>query len=395
MLLSQLFYKDNSKIIFKVFGHKVVFTDEDFHTITGLKVEAADYSFIDVRENRLTEWYFSEVNRGLKVENLFHFTEKRSRLSDGTTVKVSIDVEACDEVVVKLAQIYLLEAILLGKFEGRNMSDRSMNIIDNEEKFKVLKVNPSYLLEHSSKIDVSEIVNMVPVKVQDIIRSDQLDKVVEFIGNLNERSKKKYHHGFLNDEDGYRDFYKNGDERNEFRNGSSFSMEKYDKRNEHGNSKRNEARDPVDGDNDPDRDFDQNNQMNKDIDVPICGYSAHCSGNEQGEDVDLDKQDEYGNMEFKHIASSSLVQSVMDIESVHGGQNKEEGTDEGAAAGGDLVEGPSCDEERADCTLVEPTLTDGQKCLKVFPETNEICLPAEIVQNEPKESKPTHKGVKS
>ncbi|OIT05965.1 hypothetical protein A4A49_61625, partial [Nicotiana attenuata] len=113
MLLSQLFYKDNSKIIFKVFGHKVVFTDEDFHTITGLKVEAADYSFIDVRENRLTEWYFSEVNRGLKVENLFHFTEKRSRLSDGTTVKVSIDVEACDEVVVKLAQIYLLEAILL------------------------------------------------------------------------------------------------------------------------------------------------------------------------------------------------------------------------------------------------------------------------------------------
>ncbi|XP_019238300.1 PREDICTED: uncharacterized protein LOC109218387 [Nicotiana attenuata] len=192
MLLSQLFYKDNSKIIFKVFGHKVVFTDEDFHTITGLKVEAADYSFIDVRENRLTEWYFSEVNRGLKVENLFHFTEKRSRLSDGTTVKVSIDVEACDEVVVKLAQIYLLEAILLGKFEGRNMSDRSMNIIDNEEKFKVLKVNPSYLLEHSSKIDVSEIVNMVPVKVQDIIRSDQVNfekKMEKIINNAGKKMK--------------------------------------------------------------------------------------------------------------------------------------------------------------------------------------------------------------
>ncbi|XP_070056579.1 uncharacterized protein [Nicotiana tomentosiformis] len=103
MLLSQLFYKDKIKMIFKGFGHEVVFTDEDFHTITGLKVKAADYNFID------------------------------SRLRDDTTVKVSVDVVVCDEDAVKLAQSYLLEVVLLGKFEGRYMSDRSMKFIDDRE----------------------------------------------------------------------------------------------------------------------------------------------------------------------------------------------------------------------------------------------------------------------
>nr|XP_009613218.1 uncharacterized protein LOC104106382 [Nicotiana tomentosiformis] len=114
MLLSQLFYKDKSKIIFKVFGHDVAFTEEDFHTITGHKIEASDYSFVDVRENRLKEWYFPEVKKEFEVD-------------------VCVDVEVCDEDAVKLAQIYLLEAILLGKFESQNISNRSMKIIDDEE----------------------------------------------------------------------------------------------------------------------------------------------------------------------------------------------------------------------------------------------------------------------
>ncbi|XP_075083508.1 uncharacterized protein LOC142167248 [Nicotiana tabacum] len=229
MLLSQLFYKDKSKMVFKVFGHDVAFTEDDFHTITRLKIETSDYSFVDARVNSLKEWYFSEVKKGLKVETLYKFMQKRSRLRDGTTDDVCVDVEVCDEDVVKLAQIYLLEVILLGKFKGRNISDRSMKIIDGEElcvsfpwgslcfdefidnlshllttesvkkksigripsytalgfpflfklwimkKFKVFKVNPLSLLQHSSKVNISDIVNRVSAKVENIIRADQVN----------------------------------------------------------------------------------------------------------------------------------------------------------------------------------------------------------------------------
>ncbi|XP_070034534.1 uncharacterized protein [Nicotiana tomentosiformis] len=133
MLLSQPFYKDKSKIVFKVFGHDVAFTEDDFHNIIGLKIEASDYSFVDARVNRLKEPYFSEVKKGLKVETLYKFMQKRSRVRDGTSDDVCVDVEVCDEDAVKLAQIYLLEVVLLGKFNGRNISDCSMKIIDGEE----------------------------------------------------------------------------------------------------------------------------------------------------------------------------------------------------------------------------------------------------------------------
>ncbi|XP_019261881.1 PREDICTED: uncharacterized protein LOC109239749 [Nicotiana attenuata] len=53
MLLSQVFYKDKSKMVFKVFGNDVAFIEDDFHTITVLKIEASDYSFVDARENHL------------------------------------------------------------------------------------------------------------------------------------------------------------------------------------------------------------------------------------------------------------------------------------------------------------------------------------------------------
>nr|XP_016440011.1 PREDICTED: uncharacterized protein LOC107765828 [Nicotiana tabacum] len=112
MLLSQLFYKDRSKMVFKVFGHDVAFTEEDFHTITGHKIESSDYSFVDSRMNHLKERCFSEVKKGDDV---------------------CVDVEVCDEDAVKLAKIYLLEAVLLGKFEGRNISDRCMKVIDDED----------------------------------------------------------------------------------------------------------------------------------------------------------------------------------------------------------------------------------------------------------------------
>ncbi|OIT25436.1 hypothetical protein A4A49_42956, partial [Nicotiana attenuata] len=133
MLLSQVFYKDKSKMIFRVFGNGVAFTEDDFHSIIGFKIEASDYSFVDDRENRLKERYFSDVKKGLKVDNLYKFMQKRSRLRAGAADDVSVDVEVCDEDAVKLAETYILEAVLLGKDHSRNISDRSMKIIDDAE----------------------------------------------------------------------------------------------------------------------------------------------------------------------------------------------------------------------------------------------------------------------
>ncbi|OIT19428.1 hypothetical protein A4A49_41998 [Nicotiana attenuata] len=131
MLLSQVFYKDKTKIVFRVFGNDVVFTEDDFHSIIGLKIEASDYSFVDDRENRLKERYFSDIKKGLKVENLYNFLKRCSRLRSGAADDISIDVEVCDEDAVKLAELYIVEVVLLGKEPTRNISDHSMKITDD------------------------------------------------------------------------------------------------------------------------------------------------------------------------------------------------------------------------------------------------------------------------
>ncbi|XP_019227316.1 PREDICTED: uncharacterized protein LOC109221128 [Nicotiana attenuata] len=133
MLLSQVFYKDKSKMVFRVFDNDVAFTEDDFHSITGLKIEASDYSFVDDRDNRLKKRYFSDVPKGLKVEHLYKFITKRSRLRDGAADDICDDVEVCDEDAVKLAEIYILETVLLGKDIKRNISERNMKIIDDPE----------------------------------------------------------------------------------------------------------------------------------------------------------------------------------------------------------------------------------------------------------------------
>ncbi|OIT00402.1 hypothetical protein A4A49_11161, partial [Nicotiana attenuata] len=411
--------------------------------------------------------------------------QKRSRLRAGAADDVSVDVEVCDEDAVKLAEIYILEVVLLAKDHSRNISDHSMKIIDDAEhctsfpwgsfcfdeficnlshllstesvkkkqvgritsytplgfpflfniwimevfndfrqfskyedrgpirmlsyssigclkydtlcndyftkasNFKVFKVNQSYLLQPSSKVNVSDIVNRVSAKVEDIIRADQvnfekemkknnednrkkmkknvknsvkvinekLDIVVEFIQNFKKGSKKKYHRGLLNDEDGS----------NELRDCSRFSNENHDKNSEHQNSESNEQGDYIDGENYSDRDF------------------GHLSGDKldvQEKDIELPKQDEHGNKEFEDAGPSISMPAIIDIESVHEEANNEtdnEGrahfdsiplamdidsvhgaqvTEEVVAASGILLEG-SRDEKRPECNAVELVLTAG------------------------------------
>ncbi|XP_075080307.1 uncharacterized protein LOC142165829 [Nicotiana tabacum] len=318
MLLSQVLYKDKTKMVFRVFGNDVAFTEDDFYSITGLKIEASDYSFIDDRENRLKERYFSDVKKGLKVDNLYKFMQKCSRLLAGAADDICVDVEVCNKDAIKLAEIYILNVVLLGKEHSRNISDHSMKIIDDAElcasfpwgsfcfdefiynlshllstesvkkksigriasytalgfpflfnvwimevfndfrqyskyedmgpirmlsyssigypkydtlcndfftkasNFKVFKVNQSYLLQPSSKVNVSDIVNVI---------NEKLDVLLEF------------------------------------------SNEKHDKSSEHRNSESSEQGDYIDGEKYSDRDFahlsgDKLDEQEKDVELP-------------------------------------------------------------------------------------------------------------------------------
>ncbi|OIT03004.1 hypothetical protein A4A49_10431 [Nicotiana attenuata] len=483
MFLSQVFYKDKTKMVFRV-GNDVAFTEDDFHSITGLKIEASDYSLVDDRENRLKEQYFSFIKKGLKVENLYNFLKRHSRLPSGAADDISVDVEVCDEDAVKLAELYIVEVVLLGKEPTRNISDRSMKIIDDaalcasfswgsfcfEElidnlshllstesvkkktigriasytavgfpflfnvwtmevfndfrqyakyedrgpirmlsyssigcpkydtlvndffrkasKFKVFKVNQSYLLKSSSKVNVNDIVNRVSAKVEDIVHADfvkfkikmkknikdnrlkmkkhlknsvkdinqKLDIVLKFIQNV--KKGKEQHDDLLNDED----------ESNELQDSSRFSNDKHDKSSEHENSESSEQGDYIGGENDSDRDF------------------AHLSGDkldEEEKDVELPKENEQLNKEFEDAGPSNSRAPIMDIESIREEANKAtenecrahmdsiplamdinsvhgaQVTEEGLAASGILLEGP-CHEVRPECNAVEPFVTAGK-----------------------------------
>nr|XP_009595878.1 uncharacterized protein LOC104092090 [Nicotiana tomentosiformis] len=126
VLLSEIISNDSHSMTFKVFYHEVKFTREAFQIITGLKCSSSvDFKVLGERENRLSKVYFPGKDR-IELGDLWHFITSHPY---GTTASF---VGSHDDAV-KLATIYFVESVLMGKRKNRNVSEWVMKIVDDDE----------------------------------------------------------------------------------------------------------------------------------------------------------------------------------------------------------------------------------------------------------------------
>ncbi|XP_009604526.1 uncharacterized protein [Nicotiana tomentosiformis] len=126
VLLSEIVSNDTNSMTFKVFDHQVKFTREAFQIITGLKCSSSvDFKILSERYNRLSKVYFPGKDR-IELDDLWHFITSHPSGTDASFV-------GSDDDEVKLAIIYFVESVLMGKRKTRNVSERVMKIIDDDE----------------------------------------------------------------------------------------------------------------------------------------------------------------------------------------------------------------------------------------------------------------------
>ncbi|OIT22537.1 hypothetical protein A4A49_34825 [Nicotiana attenuata] len=152
ILLSEIVNNEPDSMTFKVFDREIKFTHDAFHIITGLK----SYTLLDIKglhekENRLLRVYFPGKDR-IELGDFFSFISSHPHGTASSFV-------GSDDDALKLATIYFVEFVLMGKRKNRNVSDQIMKIL-----FKLIEVSPFIPVEEE---------DTEPLSVEDPISQDQ------------------------------------------------------------------------------------------------------------------------------------------------------------------------------------------------------------------------------
>ncbi|XP_059318641.1 uncharacterized protein LOC132069249 [Lycium ferocissimum] len=124
LILSQLSSSTDSALKFKIFDRVCVFDFESFHFITGLDSCVDDFSVVSSRPNRLLRLYFPNQDR-IKLCDLKSFLQIKSSNRTGGFWERSSDL-------VRLAEVYIMERVLLGRNEKCVVKGHLMKIIDDD-----------------------------------------------------------------------------------------------------------------------------------------------------------------------------------------------------------------------------------------------------------------------
>lgn len=124
LILSQLSSSNDSALKFKIFDRVCVFDSECFRLITGLDSCLGDFSVVSSRPNRLLRLYFPNQDR-IRLCDLKSFLQIKSSNRTGGFWERSSDP-------VRLAEIYIMERVLLGRNEKCVVKGHLMKIIDDD-----------------------------------------------------------------------------------------------------------------------------------------------------------------------------------------------------------------------------------------------------------------------
>ncbi|XP_019223877.1 PREDICTED: uncharacterized protein LOC109205616 [Nicotiana attenuata] len=111
LCLSRIFTNDRDSISFKIFGHDVSFTLEDFHIMCGLRITAHNVEKPIKRESKILKRYFGKSKCAI-LKDIRDFMSQNEIQKDDVNFK---HVCESDEDAVKLMEILVVESILFGK----------------------------------------------------------------------------------------------------------------------------------------------------------------------------------------------------------------------------------------------------------------------------------------
>ncbi|XP_070026030.1 uncharacterized protein [Nicotiana sylvestris] len=129
LCLSQIFTNDRDSISFKIFGHDVSFTLEDFHIMCGLRITTHNIEKPINRESNILKWYFGK-SKGVTLKDIRSFMTRNE-----ITKNVVNHVHVCesDDDDVKLMEILVVESILFGKNTKSCVMEEYASIIEDDK----------------------------------------------------------------------------------------------------------------------------------------------------------------------------------------------------------------------------------------------------------------------
>nr|XP_016469804.1 PREDICTED: uncharacterized protein LOC107792126 [Nicotiana tabacum] len=129
LCLSRIFTNDRDSISFKIFGHDVSFTLEDFHIMCGLRITTHNVKKPINRESNILKRYFGK-SKGVTLKDIRDFM---TRNEIPKNVVNHIHVCKSDDDAVKLMEILVVESILFGKKTESYVMEEYASIVEDDK----------------------------------------------------------------------------------------------------------------------------------------------------------------------------------------------------------------------------------------------------------------------
>ncbi|XP_070009545.1 uncharacterized protein [Nicotiana sylvestris] len=129
LCLSRIFTNDRDSISFKIFGHDVSFTLEDFHIMCGLWITTHNIEKPINRESNILNRYFGK-SKGVTLKDIRDFMTRNEISKNAVN---HIHVCKSNDDVVKLMKILIVESILFGKKTESSVMEEYASIVEDDK----------------------------------------------------------------------------------------------------------------------------------------------------------------------------------------------------------------------------------------------------------------------
>ncbi|XP_019256344.1 PREDICTED: uncharacterized protein LOC109234736 [Nicotiana attenuata] len=129
LCLSRIFTNDRDSISFKIFGHDVSFTLEDFHIMCGLRITTHNVEKPINRESNILKRYFGK-SKGVTLKDIRDFMTRNEIPKNAVNHR---HVCESDDDAVKLMEILIVESILFGKKTESSVMEEYASIVEDDK----------------------------------------------------------------------------------------------------------------------------------------------------------------------------------------------------------------------------------------------------------------------
>ncbi|XP_075111861.1 uncharacterized protein LOC142182000 [Nicotiana tabacum] len=129
LCLSRIFTNDRDSISFKIFGHDVSFTLEDFYIMCGLRITTHNVEKLINRESNILKRYFGK-SKGVTLKDIRDFMTRNEIPKNAVNHR---HICESDDDAMKLMEILVVESILFGKKTESSVMEEYASIVEDDK----------------------------------------------------------------------------------------------------------------------------------------------------------------------------------------------------------------------------------------------------------------------